>query len=56
MRREVLTVLAALALMAGASVPASAEGDCGYKAVTASSQATQQQTAQVQTKSDTATQ
>ena len=57
MRREVLAVLVALATIAGASAPALAEGDCGWKAVTAKSeQAQPQQTAQVQTESETVTQ
>ena len=54
---EVLAALLALATIAGATAPAFAEGDCGWKAVTAKSeQAQPQQTAQVQTKSETTTQ
>ena len=57
MRREVLAALLALATIAGATAPALADGDCAWKSVNArSEQAQQQQTAQVQTQSETATQ
>ncbi len=52
--KKVLAVTLSAALVAAASVPAFAEGGCGYKQTVASSQQTQQ-TAQAQTGSNTVT-
>ncbi len=52
--KRVLAVSLSAALLAAASLPAAAEGGCGFKPTVASSQQTQQ-TAQAQTGSNTVT-